>query len=117
MPPERLVDTRGERLLMAAHKHFVGGCVSKDFDRTPVGHKPFEDEKIVDVREIELFQRPHTRVCGISAEKRTKRDQIARFVKVCPQIKFRHNRREIDILGRECGSSDNDSEISRYLHL
>ncbi|MFM0431561.1 hypothetical protein PQQ75_21295, partial [Paraburkholderia aspalathi] len=98
-------------------KHFAGGCVSKYFDRTPVGHEPFEDEKIVDVCETELFQRPHARVCCISAKKRTKRNQIARFVKIGPQIEFDHNRREIDILGRECGSSDNDSEISRYLHL
>jgi hypothetical protein len=49
-------------------KHFAGGCVSKYFDRTPVGHEPFEDEKIVDVCETELFQRPHARVCCISAE-------------------------------------------------
>jgi hypothetical protein len=102
---------------VAVQKHFVGGCASKYFDRTPVGHEPFEDEKIIDVHEPELFQRPHARVCCISAKKRAKRNQIARFVKVCPQIEFDHNRREIDILGCECGSSDNDSEISRYLHL
>jgi hypothetical protein len=35
---------------VAVQEHFVGGSVSKYFDRTPVGHKPFEDEKIVDVR-------------------------------------------------------------------
>jgi hypothetical protein len=102
---------------MTDQKHFVGGCASKYFDRTPVGHKPFEDEEIVDVRETELFQRPHTRVRCVSAEERTKRNQIVRFVKVCPQIEFDHNRREIDVLCRERGSLDNDSEISRYLHL
>lgn len=69
---------------VAVRKHFAGVFASKHFDRTPVGHEPVEDEKIVDVPETELFQRPHARVCRISAKKRAKRNQTARFVEVCP---------------------------------
>lgn len=91
------------------------------FKNTSTEHQsdtnPSKIKKIVDARETEIFPRSHARVCCVSAEKRTTRNQIARFVKVCPQIEFDHNRREIDIPGRERGSSDNDSEIARYLHL